>query len=140
MEFVTWIDTLRTIACEKVLIELQARNALHHRQTLFFGNARVDSGFIHYHIAFRDDLAHRFGGTDQGGEIRTVIDIDGGRHGDYIEIAVTERLKIGSTLESVVTEGILKQLVGHFKRSVMAAHQGIHTGLVHIESYSFKLR
>ena len=58
---VAWIDALRTVADEEVLIELESGLAFQDRHTDFFRAAGIDRGLVDHHIA----LLHRPAGLRQ---------------------------------------------------------------------------
>ena len=90
------VDALGRIAGEEILVEDETGGALQNRHANFFGGAGIDRRFIHHHVAGAQRLADRLARAHQRGEIGPLRLVDRGRHGDDIEIATLERLRIGA--------------------------------------------
>ena len=52
VDFVTRIDSFRTIAAEEVLVKFESAVLLKYRNTVFFGTSRVNGGFVDNDVPF----------------------------------------------------------------------------------------
>lgn len=71
----------------------------------------------------------------EGGEVGVVVAVDGGGHCHDVEVAIAYFLDVGGATEPVVCDGVLEEVVAYFEGCVMALHEGVDAGLVHVEAY-----
>ncbi len=94
MLFVARVDALRGVAREEVFVEGQAGMLLDHRHAVVLRGAGIDRRFVNDDIAGADDLANRLARRNQRSKVGSPIVIDGGRHRDDINAALTKRFDI----------------------------------------------
>ena len=132
MFFVARVDPLWAVACKEVFVVDKAGHLFQHRHTIFLGSTGVDGGFVDNDIAFLQGLADGFGGLDQGSEIRAFVLIDGGGHGDDVDVAIVQG-------GGISTEGQLSGAgqfdIVHLQGGIMAVVEGINTRLIDVKPY-----
>src|SRR5699024_7763837 len=79
---IPWIDALRAVSGEEVLVEDQPRDLLQNRHANLFGRAGVDSGLVNNDIIGLEYTADSFAGSLQGRQIRSLSLINRCGHGD----------------------------------------------------------
>ena len=139
MLFVTRVDSFRRVTSIEINIHLQARDLLHNRNTLILRYTRINSGFVNHHITLADHLTNGARSTYQRSEVGIVVCINWSRNGNNVEVAILDFLNIASADETVVLDGILKDVICYFKSSIMTSHQGVTTLLVHVKTHSWVL-
>lgn len=134
MLLVAGVDALGRVAGKEILIEFKAADFLYHGQAFFLGHTGIDGGFVHHNVAFAYHLADSLGGAPQWLEVGTVVVVDGGWNGHYVEVAIAYLVEIGGAAEAVVVDGVLQQLVAHLECCVVAGHQCLAAFGVHVEA------
>jgi len=90
VDFVAGVNAFGAVAYEEVFVHLFTGNAFEHRHAIFFGSSGVNSAFIDHDVAILEDLANRFGGLHQRGEVGAVVFVGGCGHGDDVYLAVSD--------------------------------------------------
>ena len=88
--FVAGVDALGRIADEKILLPLEAGNALNDRDADFFGRTGIDGRFKHHDGAGLDMAANSLGTFNKRREIRVVDLVNRRRHGHDDEIGMSD--------------------------------------------------
>lgn len=136
VELVAGIDALGGIAGIEVLVEFQSADFLDYRKTLVFGNTGIYCRFVHNNVTRLDNFAYGGRSTIKGSQVGIVVFVNGGRHGYYVEVAVADVVDAGGTLEIVVLNCILKQLVTNFEGGIMSSHKSLTTCGIHVKTNS----
>lgn len=126
------VDALRAVAGEEVLVEGEPGDPLQHRHAVFLGGAGVDGGLVDHDVAFFQGIADGLGGADQGRQVRPAVPVDGGGHGDDVDVAVLEVVGVGAEGQAA---GFRQLLIGHFQGAVVAVLQGADTPGVDVEPH-----
>jgi hypothetical protein len=84
------VDPFQAVSGEKVLVKNKTGIPLQDRYAHLLGGTGVDGGFIDDHIALFQNLSHGLRGLDQRGEVRPLVAINGGGHGDDKDVAREE--------------------------------------------------
>ncbi len=90
MGLVAGVDAFGGVAGEEVAIELESADAFDDGEALFLGDAGIDGAFVDDDVALGDDFADGLAGFDEGCEVRTIIEVDGGGNGDDCSMSVVQ--------------------------------------------------
>ncbi len=71
------VHPLWRITGEEIFVECETRDALQHRNALFFCGARINSALIDDQITFFEGRTHGFGRFFEGRQIRLFVHING---------------------------------------------------------------
>lgn len=132
---VTGIDALGRIAAIEIDIHLHTADLLYDGDAVVLGDTGIDGGLIDYDIAFADDFTYGGAGTDEGSEVGVVVCIDRSGNGNDIEVAVLDFLNVGGADKTVILNGVLKDVVGYFKRCIVTCHKSLTALGIHVETY-----
>lgn len=131
---VAGVDALRGIAREEIDIELQTGYLLHHREAFFLGDAGIDGALIDDDVAPGNDFAHGLGRAPQRFQVRTVVLVHRRRDGHHVEVAVAHLLQVRRAAETMLVDGFLQEIVGHFESGVVTGHERFHALAVHVKA------
>src|SRR5580704_7167654 len=94
MLLVARIDALRTVAGEKIAVELQTRDLLQNRHAHFLSAARIDGRFVYDHRAAAHDGTDCLTGAPERSQVRALVVIDWCWHRDDKYLAGLERAQV----------------------------------------------
>ena len=129
--FVAGVDALGAVAGEEILVEGEPGNPLQHRHAIFLGGAGVNGGFVNHDVALLEGLADGLGGLDQRGQVRAAVLIDGGGHGDDVDVAAFQGGGVGAEAE---LGGFLELFGAHLAGGIKAGLQGLDARRVDVEA------
>ena len=99
MLLVTGIYAFRTVAAEKVLVELHVAEFFQHRHTLFLGATGIHGAFVNNDAAGLNDFTDSFACFIKRSKIRAVVTIHRSRNGNDEYIPITKIFRIVSKLK-----------------------------------------
>ena len=127
---VAGIDPFGTVAAEEIPVEFQSAAAFQHGHAFLLGAAGINGAFVDHQGAGLHDLADGLAGPVKRGQVGMFVPIHRSRDRDNENIAIAQVFRIGRIFEFYCGG---KFGGGSFQRGILAAAQGIETGLFDIE-------
>lgn len=125
------VDALRTVPGKEIPVEDQTGIPFQNRHADLLGGTRIDGGFIDDHIPLVQDLGHGLRGLDQGGEVRPLVAVDGGGHGDDEDVAVAQLLDVVTVVQ---VAGLSQLCCGHLAGNIDMAAQLVDAAFFEVKA------
>ena len=124
------IDPLGAVTGVEVVVEHQSGLARDDRHADLLGRAGVDGGLVDGDAAGTDRAADGAAGRFQRAQVRALVLVDGGGHGDDEDVAALQRFRVVTEIQQA---GGLELFLRHFQGMVVVAAQFLHALAVDVE-------
>src|SRR5689334_18793363 len=135
MLLVPRVDPLGAVTGEKILVELEPRLPLEDRHTHLFGAAWVHGRLVNDDSPRAHHLANGFARAHQGGQVRTLVAIDGRRYRHDEDAA---SLEVGELRRKGQVPGALELFGRDLERGIPAGAQLRHALGLDVEPQGLK--